>query len=162
MAPPGPTEPVAGPPGPRCPSLPTIGTPPLARDCHLARAFFSILLVLQSLAAGARGYMVKDIELAELKSAIRSIHRGHTVLDPKITGSLVARVAAPDSGAEPGRTRAARAATLSDLEVRIVRHLSEGHTIKEIAERVHLRSRIASRRFATSSRFGRERGSWQS
>ncbi len=95
-------------------------------------------LVLQSLAAGAKGYIVKDIELAELKSAIRSVHRGHTVLDPKITGSLVARVTAPESGAEPGRTLAARAATLSDLEVRIVRHLSEGHTIKDIAERVHL------------------------
>lgn len=92
-------------------------------------------VVLQSLAAGARGYVVKDIELSQLKSAIRSVHRGQTVLDPKITGALILRVARPDLPTEARST-----AVLSDLDVRIVRYLSEGHTMKEIAEQVHLSS----------------------
>ena len=95
-------------------------------------------VVLQSLAAGARGYVVKDIELTQLKSAIRSVYRGHTVLDPKITGSLITRVTGHDANTERGHVVAKPTAVLSDLEVRIVRHLSEGHTIKDIAERVHL------------------------
>jgi len=95
-------------------------------------------VVLQSLAAGARGYVVKDIELTQLKSAIRSVYRGHTVLDPKITGSLITRVTGHDANPERGQVVAKPTAVLSDLEVRIVRHLSEGHTIKDIAERVHL------------------------
>lgn len=95
-------------------------------------------VVLQSLAAGARGYVVKDIELAQLKSAIRSVYRGHTVLDPKITGSLITRVTGQGAHTERGDVVAKPTAVLSDLEVRIVRDLSEGHSIKEIAERVHL------------------------
>src|SRR3984893_10956254 len=42
-------------------------------------------VILRSLAAGARGYIVKDIELGALKDAIRSVHRGSTVLFSKIT-----------------------------------------------------------------------------
>lgn len=95
-------------------------------------------VVLQSLAAGARGYVVKDIELAQLKSAIRSVYRGHAVLDPKITGSLITRVTEQGAHTERGDVVAKPTAVLSDLEVRIVRHLSEGHSIKEIAERVDL------------------------
>lgn len=105
-------------------------------------------VVLQSLAAGAKGYVVKDIELGQLKSAIRSVYRGHTVLDPKITGSLIPRVTGPHPKAERSPAVAAPTAMLSDIEVRIVRHLSEGHTIKEIAARVHLSSHTIKDRLA--------------
>jgi DNA-binding NarL/FixJ family response regulator len=105
-------------------------------------------VVLQSLAAGAKGYVVKDIELAQLKSAIRSVYRGHTVLDPKITGALIPRVTGQNPRTEGGRVVGTPTAVLSDLEVRIVRHLSEGHTTKEIAERVHLSSHTIKDRLA--------------
>lgn len=105
-------------------------------------------VVLQSLAAGAKGYVVKDIELAQLKSAIRSVYRGHTVLDPKITGSLIPRVTGWDPKIAGRPAVATPTAVLSELEVRIVRHLSEGHTIKEIAERVHLSSHTVKDRLA--------------
>jgi two-component system, NarL family, response regulator DevR len=95
-------------------------------------------LILRSLAAGAKGYVIKDVELAELKQAIRSVRRGHTVLDPKITGSLIARMTRIEPGGPGGQPAATPTAVLSDLEVRIVRQLADGRTIKEIAERVHL------------------------
>jgi DNA-binding NarL/FixJ family response regulator len=87
--------------------------------------------------------VVKDIELSQLKSAIRSVYRGQTVLDPKISGALILRVTAADSP-----TEARPAAVLSELDVRIVRLLSEGHTIKEIAERVHLSAHTIKDRLA--------------
>ncbi len=94
--------------------------------------------ILRSLAAGAKGYLIKDVELAELKRAIRSVRRGLTVLDPKITGSLVARMTGSEPGANRGQLAATPTAVLSDLEVRIVRQLADGRTIRHIAERVHL------------------------
>jgi len=105
-------------------------------------------VILRSLAAGARGYIVKDIELGALKDAIRSVHRGHTVLDPKITGSLVARMTGRAPHSDPRRPDAVPTATLTELEVQIVQHLSEGHTIGEIAKRVHLSSHTVKDRLA--------------
>jgi two-component system NarL family response regulator len=95
-------------------------------------------LIVRCLAAGARGYVVKDIELSELKRAIRSVHRGHTVLDPKIAGSLVARMTRADRENDRLPVAAGVTALLSDLEVRIVRQLADGLTVREIAEGVHL------------------------
>ena len=33
-------------------------------------------LVLRSLMAGAKGYVIKDVQLSELKKMIRSVYRG--------------------------------------------------------------------------------------
>jgi two-component system NarL family response regulator len=105
-------------------------------------------LILRSLAAGAKGYIIKDVELTELKRAIRSVRRGHTVLDPKITGSLIARMTGEGPDAHRGKPAATPTAVLSDLEVGIVRHLAEERTIKEIAERVHLNPHTIKDRLA--------------
>ncbi len=94
-------------------------------------------LILRSLAAGAKGYVIKDVELAELKQAIRSVRRGHTVIpqDHWLTYRPDDRNRAGGPGGQPAATPTA---VLSDLEVRIVRQLADGRTIKQIAERVHL------------------------
>jgi two-component system NarL family response regulator len=93
-------------------------------------------LVFRSLVAGAKGYVIKDVELGELKKMIRSVYRGASVLDPKVTSQVVSTV----SGlAAPSRTtRAVHAASLSDTDLAIIRSLSEGMTNKQIGHRVHL------------------------
>jgi two-component system NarL family response regulator len=93
-------------------------------------------LVFRSLVAGAKGYVIKDVELGELKKMIRSVYRGASVLDPKVTSQVVSTV----SGlAAPSRaTRAVHAASLSDTDLAIIRSLSEGMTNKQIGQRVHL------------------------
>src|SRR2546426_5340272 len=45
--------------------------------------------VLRSLMAGAKGYVIKDVQLSELKKMIRSVYRGCSVLDPKVTGQII-------------------------------------------------------------------------
>jgi two-component system NarL family response regulator len=94
--------------------------------------------VLRSLMAGAKGYVIKDVQLSELKKMIRSVYRGGSVLDPKVTGQVISTVAlAVDAPVvRPGGPR--QVTTLSDTDLTILRHLAEGLTDKQIAGRVHL------------------------
>ncbi len=94
--------------------------------------------VLRSLMAGAKGYVIKDVQLSELKKMVRSVYRGGSVLDPKVTGQVILTA---KSAAEAPAVRAAgprKMTTLSDTDLAILRHLSDGLTDKQIAGRIHL------------------------
>ncbi len=92
-------------------------------------------MVLRSLAAGARGYVIKDVELGELKRMIRAAFRGESVLDPIVAPHVIA--AATMTGDEPGHQRVRRTLALSDIDIEIVRHLARGLTNKQIGVLVH-------------------------
>jgi two-component system response regulator DevR len=94
--------------------------------------------VLRSLMAGAKGYVIKDVQLAELKQMIRSVYRGGAVLDPKVTGQVIstAKRSGEISLGRPGS--AWQVTALSETDLAILKHLSEGLTDKQIAGRVHL------------------------
>jgi len=94
--------------------------------------------VLRSLMAGAKGYVIKDVQLSELKKMVRSVFRGGSVLDPRVTGQIIltAKSAAEAPTARPAGAR--KMTSLSDTDLAILRHLSDGLTDKQIAGRVHL------------------------
>ena len=94
--------------------------------------------VLRSLAAGAKGYVIKDIELAELKKIIRSVHRGHPVLDPKVTTPVITTAAGRGAGTGGSHAQANPMASLSATDLAIIRHVANGLTNREIAALVHL------------------------
>ena len=89
-------------------------------------------IILKSLNAGAKGYLIKDVELAEVKRTIRAVYRGHSVLDPKVAPRVIANATTGNNG-KPG-------ATLSERDVAIIRYVAGGLTNKEIASLVHLSS----------------------
>ena len=94
-------------------------------------------LVLRSLMAGAKGYVIKDVQLSELKKMIRSVYRGGSVLDPKVTGQVISTATAGEAPAlKPGGGR--QVAVLSETDLAIVKHLSRGRTNKQIAGEVFL------------------------
>ena len=95
-------------------------------------------LVLRSLMAGAKGYVIKDVQLSELKKMIRSVYRGGSVLDPKVTGQIIST--ATGAGESPlSRPRSgAQVTSLSETDLGIIKHLSRGLTNKQIAGHVHL------------------------
>ena len=93
-------------------------------------------IILRSLTAGATGFLIKDIEINELRRTVRSVHRGHSVLDPKVASRVIASVMA-ENGPAAAR-KAAAPPRLSDVDVAILRHLAKGSTNKEIAGLVHL------------------------
>jgi DNA-binding NarL/FixJ family response regulator len=53
---------------------------------------------LAAVRAGASGWLGKDIPPAELDAAIRTVHRGGSVLDPAIASRVLGEVAAPSAG----------------------------------------------------------------
>jgi DNA-binding NarL/FixJ family response regulator len=46
-----------------------------------------------ALAAGAAGFLLKDSDPTLLLDAVRGLHQGHGLIDPKVTGRLIARFA---------------------------------------------------------------------
>jgi two-component system response regulator DevR len=93
-------------------------------------------LVLRSLMAGAKGYVIKDVQLSELKKMIRSVYRGGSVLDPKVTGQVISTATGEAPVSKPAGPR--NVTVLSETDLAIVKHLSTGLTNKQIAGQVHL------------------------
>ena len=98
-------------------------------------AFHQDGMVLRSLAAGARGYVLKDIAVARLRNTIRAVHRGQCVFDPAVAPDVVA--AATGNGGAGTQATVKKTLALSDIDLDVVRHLARGLTNKQIAALVH-------------------------
>ena len=46
-------------------------------------------LAFSSLRLHSARYVIKDVELADLKRMVRTVYRGHAVIDPKIAPQLI-------------------------------------------------------------------------
>jgi DNA-binding NarL/FixJ family response regulator len=88
-------------------------------------------LVQECLRAGARGYVVKDVERFALKESIRAVHRGQAVLAPQVAGQVIDRLRHPREADGPPPA-------LNASQVAILRLISRGHSNREIAAEVHL------------------------
>jgi len=88
-------------------------------------------LVQECIQAGARGYVVKDVERFSLKESVRAVYRGQAVLAPQVAGHVI-------EGARTRQEAGSRRAALSASQVPILRLISRGHSNREIAAGVHL------------------------
>ena len=88
----------------------------------------------QALRAGARSYVLKEAEPAELLQAFRLAVQGRNYLHPRL-GALMA------TGEEGGQGGAGGRPVLSDREREVVRLIALGHTNPEIAQRLHVAER---------------------
>lgn len=84
----------------------------------------------QALRAGARGYVLKEAEPAELLKAFRLAVEGHSYVHHRL-GAMMA------TGDEP----AAAAGSLSEREREVVRLIASGYTNPEIAQQLHVAER---------------------
>jgi len=90
-------------------------------------------LLFDAIAAGAAGYVLKQIGSDELVRAIETVGRGEALLDAALTRRVLARVR------EAARKEAFAAfADLTEQELRVLALISEGKTNREIAESLYL------------------------
>ena len=78
--------------------------------------------VQRAMAAGARGFLVKDPPADELAEAVRHVAAGGTVVDPVLARSALRDAASP----------------LTDRERAVLVEAEDGATIADIAARMHL------------------------
>ncbi|MEU6645172.1 response regulator transcription factor [Saccharomonospora sp. NPDC046836] len=86
--------------------------------------------VYEALRAGASGFLLKNASPYEIFRAIRTVHEGHALLSPEVTGRVIAEFAARRSRQEPALARFAR---LTDRERDVVAAIAEGMSNEEIA-----------------------------
>ena len=87
-------------------------------------------LLFSAISAGAVGYVLKQVGNDDLLRAIETIARGDALLDPTITGQVLAKLR--DS------TRSEAFVNLTDQELRVLALITQGKTNKEIAADLYL------------------------
>ncbi|HKX18931.1 MAG TPA: response regulator transcription factor [bacterium] len=92
----------------------------------------------QAAAAGAVGYVLKDIEPVNLAKAIRATYAGRTMLSPTIAAELLHRYssARPDGIDSP--STATRQAMLTANEVQVLTWVAQGLSDRDIARKLFL------------------------
>lgn len=98
------------------------GSRVLALSMHSDKRF-----VVEALAAGAKGYLLKDCASEELVGAIRTVAAGETYLSPRIAGLIVSDYLDKGSASSAPSTR------LTTREREVLQLFAEGKSTKEVA-----------------------------
>jgi len=94
--------------------------------------------VIRAIEAGARGYLLKDSSPEEFVRAIELVHQGGAPLSPHIAKHLLARLV-PAAPTDRGRLDTnADADALTPREIDILTSISQGFTVNETAEQLHI------------------------
>ncbi|OIJ68715.1 response regulator [Streptomyces mangrovisoli] len=102
--------------------------------CLMLTSFDDEEALLDSIMAGASGYVLKQIQGSDLVSAVRTVAAGQSLLDPSATTRLMARLRHDQQREEepdalPG---------LTDREREILALIGEGLTNRQIGQRLFL------------------------
>ncbi len=92
--------------------------------------------IVEFVAAGCSGFILKDATLEDFVSAIRSVAQGILVLPPILAGTIFSHVAQHAVRRDRGTIREAVSMTRREMEV--IALIGEGLSNKEIAERLHI------------------------
>jgi DNA-binding NarL/FixJ family response regulator len=100
-------------------------------QCLMLTSYSDDEALLDSIVAGAAGYVLKQVRGNDLVQSIRSVAAGHSLLDPSLTTKVLERL-------RRGPVQDERTASLTDQEHRILDLLAEGMTNRQIADHMHL------------------------
>ena len=86
--------------------------------------------VLQSLQAGASGYLLKDAAVEDLVFAIRSVHRLDSFLSPAVSKTVIGAYLSKNKS----KKKLSAFEVLTDREREILQLIAEGHTNQQVAD----------------------------
>lgn len=99
--------------------------------CLMLTSFADDDALYASVMAGAAGYVLKQIKARDLIEDVKRVAAGESLMDPRAVARVVQRISNPPQ-ADPAM------ASLSPQEQRILDHIAEGKTNKQIAESMFL------------------------
>jgi DNA-binding NarL/FixJ family response regulator len=102
--------------------------------CLMLTSFDDEEALLDSIMAGASGYVLKQIRGSDLVSAVRTVSRGQSLLDPSATTRLMARL----RGGQEKQEEPDALPGLTDREREILALIGEGLTNRQIGQRLYL------------------------
>jgi DNA-binding NarL/FixJ family response regulator len=91
--------------------------------------------VYEALAAGASGFLLKDVSASHLANAVRLVITGYALLAPTITRRLVERHARRDAARAVTNSKVAG---LTPRELEVLRLVARGLNNRELAQHLHL------------------------
>ena len=89
--------------------------------------------VFQAIRAGAKGYLLKDADSAEVVRALRTVAGGASVLDPAMTSKVFNQFRLMADLSEKSNREG-----LTDRELEILGLIAEGASNREIGDKLHL------------------------
>ncbi|MBV8297240.1 MAG: response regulator transcription factor [Acidimicrobiia bacterium] len=100
-------------------------------QCVILTSYADDEAVFNAVMAGAAGYLLKDVRGRDLVDGVRKVAHGQSLLDPLVTKRVLERL-------RQGPEEDKRLASLTDQERRILGHIAEGLTNRQIGERMFL------------------------
>lgn len=92
------------------------------------------LYALRALRAGARGYIMKQEALEQVRNAIRQVLRGDLYVSPSMSGRMIEEFVQGGSTGSGGSV----ADKLTDRELEILHLIGQGHGVQQIAKDLNL------------------------
>lgn len=86
--------------------------------------------MLAAIRAGARAYLLKTVEAAELIAAIQAVHRGEFLIDPIIAARVLGELHLPQPSSPP-------VDALLEKEIEVLRLVARGLDNRDIAAELH-------------------------
>jgi DNA-binding NarL/FixJ family response regulator len=90
--------------------------------------FLDDRLVVEAVHAGARGYVIKDVDTTELTRAIRAVSRGESAFDSRSASAVIRSL----NGEQPGGGR------LTERELEVLRLLARGQSNRAIGKELFI------------------------
>ncbi|WP_404444843.1 response regulator transcription factor [Sutcliffiella horikoshii] len=86
--------------------------------------------VYPALEAGATSYMLKTSKASEIANAVRSTHKGQSILEPEVAGKMMKKMRR--------KTEVLPHEELTNREMEILLHMTQGKTNQEIADELFI------------------------
>nr|WP_223182524.1 MULTISPECIES: response regulator transcription factor [unclassified Streptomyces] len=115
--------------------------------CLMLTSFDDDEALFDAIMAGAAGYVLKQIGGSDLVAAIRTVATGTSLLDPRMTSRVMARIREPKP--EPKAAQPAELDRLSPRELEILDLIGLGLTNRQIAERLFLAEKTVKNRVSS-------------
>ncbi len=100
--------------------------------------------VFEAIKAGARGYLLKDIDEHQLVEAIFTVQRGEALIDPSQAARLLDEFRRLSSQMSPASSQE----ELSEGEMQVLRLVAQGANNQTVADRLNLSERTVANRLS--------------